>query len=87
MSYTAKGVITHINEKVSGTNAKGAYEYQTFMVETTNEKNFKQPILFTAFNKTVEYLDKKKVGDNVEVGFSIENKGQKFNNVTAYLIK
>lgn len=87
MSYTAKGVITSINEKVSGSNAKGVYVYQTFIVETTNEKNFKQPILFTAFNKTVEYLDKKKVGDNVEVVFSIENKGQKFNNVTAYLIK
>lgn len=87
MSYTAKGKITKINEKKSGTNARGDWEIQTFMLETVNDRNFKQDILFTCFAKTIPHLEKKREGDTVEVGFSIENKGKEYNNVTAYSIR
>lgn len=87
MAYEQQGTLIEKKEVVSGSNAKGEYKYQNFIIEVVEEK-YKRNILFTAFNKTIDYLNKKQVGDDIYVKFSIDNKkNDNHNNVVAFIIQ
>lgn len=85
MSATIKGKVTHILRKETvGQNNK---EKQTFVIKT--EGQYPSDVAFEAWGNTLQYVEKLKVGDTVEVSYDVqsrEHNGRWFTTAKAYKI-
>ena len=85
MSYTAKGIISKIEDEQE---FSSGFKKQEFVV-TTDEK-FPQPLKFELTKDKIELLKSLKVGDEVEVDFNIrgnEYKDRFYVNLQAWRLK
>lgn len=85
MSYTLQGKLHLINEAKQ---VSDKFTVKDFVIQTDGQ--YPQLITMQASNKSIEWLDKCKVGDEVEVAFDVRGRqwnDKFFNTLSAYSIK
>ena len=86
--YNEKGKVIDKLAKVTGTSAKGDWTKQEFVIETLDDK-YPKLICLTMFNDKFNIVDTLRIGEVIDVTFSIESRAYNeryFTNVNCFKI-